>query len=121
MVQQVKQQITKAFENFNKKDGLNMQEMRVKMEVNNGELKYFLLNKTELVRVTSLNEMVGNMYAMIAKGKLTDSVKKTISENSVNEATANVRLYLLPDNSPSAYLFDGGKPIVQVDIDKLIN
>lgn len=121
MIQQVKAQITKAFVNFSKKDGLPMQEMRVRLTIFNEKLNYYLLHNKEEVRKTDLTEMVGFTYALLAEGKLTDSVKKTIIENNVNESTANVRLYLLKDDSPAAYLFDAGKPIKQIDIDKLIN
>lgn len=120
MIEQVKSSITKAFKHFNTKDGIEMKHIRVKIVKSNGALDYTLMNKTEIVRKTNLTEMVGAMNSLLAKNKLYSSVKSLIEENGLNESVANVRLYPLPDNSPSAYLYENGKPLMPIDIEKLI-
>jgi hypothetical protein len=121
MVEQVKSSITKAFKHFNTKDGIEMNNIRVKIVKSNGELHYTLMNKTENVRTTTLTEMVGAMHSLLAKNQLHSSVERLIKESGLNESEANVRLYPLPDNSPSAYLYENGKPLKPIEIEKLIN
>jgi len=121
MVEKVKSRITKAFMHFNIKDGIEMGDIRVKIIKQNGALDFTLMNKTEIVRETSLKEMVGAMTSMLVSSHLQDSVTKVIQENGLDERVANVRLYPLPDNSPSAYLYREGKPFRKIEIEKLIN
>lgn len=120
MIEQVKSSITKAFKHFNTKDGIEMNKIRIKIVKSNGALDFTLMNKTEIVRKTSLTEMVGAMTSLLATNQLHSSIKSLIEENGLNENIANVRLYPLPDNSPSAYLYENGKPLKPIDIEKLI-
>jgi len=121
MVEQVKASMTKAFEHFSVKDGIIMKDVRVKITKKGGSLDFDLMNKTEIVRKTSLKEMVGAMTAMLVQSHLTDSVAKTIRDNGLTEREANLRIYPLADNSPSTYLYREGKPFLKIDIEKLIN
>lgn len=121
MIEQVKTSITKAFEHFNKKDGVAMNDIRVRIVKTNGSLNYTLMNKTDDIRSTTLSEMVGAMTALLAQSSLHSSIERLIKENGLDESVANVRVYPLPDFSPSAYLYENGKPLKPIDIEKLIN
>ncbi|NRA13446.1 MAG: hypothetical protein HRT57_15990 [Crocinitomicaceae bacterium] len=121
MIEQVKSSITKAFERFNQKDGIAMKDIRIKIVKNNGALEYTLMNKIDVVRPTSLTEMIGAMNSVLAKSTLHSSMEKLIKENGLDERMANLRLYPLGDNSPSSYLYNQGQPLKQIDISTLIN
>jgi hypothetical protein len=121
MIEQVKSSITKAFEHFNQNDGIAMKDIRIKIVKNNGELEYALMSSTNVVRPTTLKEMIGAMNSMLVKSTLHSSMAKIIKDNGLDERMANLRLYPLGDNSPSSYLYNQGKPLKQIDIGTLIN
>jgi len=127
MVERVKLEITKAFSLFNKKDKIEMQDIRIKIVKNNGSLEYTLMqkdsetNSVRKIRPTTLAEMIGFMYAMVAESKLYGSIKEVLKENNLEETQAYVVLSPLADYSPSASLISNGRMIKKIEIEKLIN
>jgi len=120
MIEQVKTKLTAAFESFSKTDGIKVQDVRIRIIKNKDKLKYSLLNKSTFVRDTSLSEMFGGLIAMMAKSELQASMASIIDENNLDETVTNVKVYPLPDNSPSMYLYNEGKAVKQLNIEELL-
>ena len=121
MIEQVKSKMTEAFHHFNKKDGIRMDSIRIKIVKNDSLLGFTLMNKTDKVRDTDLSEMIGVMASMLAKGELYKSVEKLINENGLDEKEACVKIYPAENLSPLVHLFNNGKALKSVEIEKLLN
>ena len=121
MIEEIKSKITEAFEHFRDEDGIEMKNIRVKIEKQNGKLKFYLLDKTKVLRDTNLKEMLGFTTALMVQLPLYNAVKRTLETNGLDENNAHIRLFPLPDNSPSTFIFNDGKALKQVEIEELLN
>lgn len=124
MVEQVKEKITEAFHHFNKKDGIVISDIRIKMIVKiNGKVKYMLMNREGKVRDVEFDEVVnlGFMFQSMAKSKFDGAIKKVISENGLPQMSANVIILPNQDISPLVYLYNGASKVKDVEIGELIN
>lgn len=128
MIEQIKEKITGAFRYFKEKDGIEINNVRIKIVKNNGRLNYFLLNGVKKVRETDMVEMIKlnfleNLVVDLkdVELKIYNSMKEIIEENKLNENSASVVMYPAQNYSPCAYLYNNGKPLKQIDIEKLIN
>ena len=122
MVEKVKSKIKLAFLHFASKDGINMKDVRVRIVSDKDSMDFTLMNKSSLIRKTKLSEIIGNsMEALLVKPYLQKAIKKIVHENGVENQDWNIKIYPLPDNSPSAYLYCNGKAFKPINIDELIN
>ena len=121
MIETVKSEITKAFNKISVKHNIDILKLRVKITMFGNKLDYVILNKVEHIEETTLSGLIGFLGAIAAEGKLINSVQTVINENQLNKETANVRLYMADENTPSAYLYNHIKPVKQIDIATLLN
>lgn len=125
MVEQVKSRITEAFHNFSKKDGIQINNIRVKIVKTGSELDFELLNKKQYVRKTDLNEIVGSMtmlmFGAAIKKQLFESVDGLINENELSAEGASFKIYPDNDYSPLVHLFNNKKSYKSIKIENLLN
>lgn len=121
MVEMVKNEITNAFKKISEEHSLNMQNIRVKIVKNGNDLVYTIHNQKEFMANTTLSNMMGSYIALAASFKLKTAIKKIILENKLTDDNSCIKLYLLPDNTPSAYLYENNNPIKHIDIATLLN
>lgn len=125
MIEQVKSKITDAFQHFNKKYGIPMNDVRIKITKSNGSLNFVVMNKKADLAATDLKEIVGSATMLLAgnaiRTSLHRSVEQVINESGLSEESANIRFHPASDYSPKAHLFDGGKAIKNIEIEKLLN
>ena len=123
MIEQVKEKMTEAFHHFNKKDGVNINDVRIKAIVGwGGKVSYALMNRDEKVRSVEFNEVVnlGMLFQSMAKNKFDAAINKVISENKLPQMSASVIILPAQDISPLVHLYNGGVKIKDVEIENLI-
>lgn len=125
MEEQVRTKMTEAFHLFKDKDGIQMKNIRVKIMKSGSSLNLMLMNKTEDVRPTNLDEVIGSMamlmYGTKIRNTFYNSVSRIINENGLNEKSANIRVYPSDNGSPLVHLFVGNKSLKSLNINELIN
>jgi len=124
MVEQVKAKMIEAFHHFNKKDGIEIKNIKIKITSQFGKISYFLLKGNEQVRKTEFDEMISGLNFLIkgmAKSEFEGSVNKVIAEGGVPQNSANI--IISPDNNhnPLVYLFNNNQEVKLIELEKLLN
>lgn len=123
MVEEVKSKITEAFHHFNKKDGIDMNKIKVKIVSQFGVLAYSLMNGDVKVRKTEFDEMIniGFLFQGMAKTKMQNSVNNIINDNGLSQSSASIIIFPNNDNSPIVHLYKDGEMFKEIEIENLIN
>lgn len=78
MIEKIKKEIKTAFEKINQNREINLNKIRVKININHetNKLNYEIYDGTTFHSSTKLSELISSIYAIMAEGKLKDAVEK---------------------------------------------
>ena len=86
MIEKIKNEIKSAFEKIERNREIPLNKIRVKININpeNNKLNYEIFEEKTLHSKTDLAELIGSIYAMLAEGKLKETIKNVTTPEKPN-------------------------------------
>lgn len=124
--EQAKSIMKSALLSTSKGKKIELKDLRIKMILTDdlGDTKCYALNKTEVVEELSWSNVLG-LKAIAFKRSIVTGISSRLHElaeqNGISKREINARIYAKdPNGTAGLYLYDGAKPLKQLDINDLI-
>ena len=108
-----------ALNSISKKDKISLKELRIKMELNDGQdsVNCSILNGKDYVSDLSWARILG--IKVVFSSIIIETIKKSLirisTENEVDSAEINARVYAVDENgTPNIYIYNGKKPLKKI-------
>jgi len=114
-----------ALTSISKKDKISLQELRIKMELNDSKnsVECSILQGKELVGNLSWARILGMkvVFANIIIDKIKTSLFKLSEENQIELSDINARVYAIDENgTPNIYIYNGKKPLKKIGLSEIL-
>lgn len=124
--EQAKSIMKSALLSVSKDTKVDLKDLRIKMKLTDdlGSTECFSMNKTSIISELSWSKILG-IKAIAFKRSIVTGISSRLHElaeqNGISKHDVNARLYALdPNGVAGLYLYDGTKPLKQIDINDLI-
>jgi len=114
-----------ALNSISKKDKISLKELRIKMELNDGQdsVNCSILNGKDYVsdlswaRILGLKVVFANMIIEVIK----KSLIRISTENEVDSAEINARVYAVDEKgTPNIYIYNGKKALKKIELSEIL-
>jgi len=114
-----------ALTSISKKDKISLQELRIKMELNNEQnsVNCSILKGKEYVSDLSWSRILGMkvVFANIIIETIKKSLLRLAQENEVNPIEINARVYAIDEKgTPNIYLYNGKKALNKINLSEIL-
>ena len=114
-----------ALTSISKKDKISLQELRIKMELNESQnsVNCFVLKGKEYVSDLSWTRILGMkvVFSSIIIETIKNMLFRLSKENDVEPKEINARIYAIDEiGNPNIYIYNGKKPLKKIDCSELI-
>jgi hypothetical protein len=114
-----------ALTSISKKDKISLQELRIKMELNNEQnsVNCSILKGKEYVSDLSWARILGMkvVFANIIIDSIKNSLIRLSNENQVESKEINARIYAIDENGkPNVYIYNGKKALKKIEISEFL-
>ena len=114
-----------ALTSISKKDKISLQELRIKMELNNEQnsVNCSVLQGKEYLSDLSWSRILGMkvIFATIIIETIKKSLLRLAQENEVNPIEINARVYAIDENgTPNIYLYNGKKALNKINLSEIL-
>jgi hypothetical protein len=114
-----------ALTSISKKDKISLQELRIKMELNNEQnsVNCSVLQGKEYVSDLSWARILGMkvVFANIIIDSIKNSLIRLSNENQVESKEINARIYAIDENGkPNVYIYNGKKALKKIEISEFL-
>jgi hypothetical protein len=114
-----------ALTSISKKDNISLQELRIKMELNNqhDSVNCSLLQGKEYVRDLSWARLLGMkiIFSSVIIESIKNSLLRLSDENQIELNEINARIYAIDENGkPNIYIYNGKKALKKIDLAEFI-
>lgn len=114
-----------ALTSISKKDKISLQELRIKMELNNEQnsVNCSVLQGKEYVSDLSWSRILGMkvIFATIIIETIKKSLLRLAQENEVNPIEINARVYAIDEKgTPNIYLYNGKKALNKINLSEIL-
>jgi hypothetical protein len=114
-----------ALTSISKKDKISLQELRIKMELNNEQnsVNCSVLQGKEYVSDLSWSRILGMkvVFANIIIETIKKSLLRLAQENEVNPVEINARVYAIDEKgTPNIYLYNGKKALNKINLSEIL-
>lgn len=114
-----------ALTSISKKDKISLQELRIKMELNNEQnsVNCSILQGKEYVSDLSWARILGMkvVFANIIIDSIKNSLIRLSNENQVESKEINARIYAIDENGkPNVYIYNGKKALKKIEISEFL-
>jgi len=114
-----------ALNSISKKDKISLKELRIKMELNDGQdsVNCSILNGKDYVSDLSWARILG--IKVVFSSIIIETIKKSLirisTENEVDSAEINARVYAVDENgTPNIYIYNGKKPLKKIELSEIL-
>ena len=114
-----------ALNSISKKDKISLKELRIKMELNDGQdsVNCSILNGKDYVSDLSWARILG--LKVVFSSIIIETIKKSLirisTENEVDSAEINARVYAVDENgTPNIYIYNGKKPLKKIELSEIL-
>jgi hypothetical protein len=114
-----------ALTSISKKDKISLQELRIKMELNNEQnsVNCSILQGKEYVSDLSWARILGMkvVFANIIIDSIKNSLIRLSNENQLESKEINARIYAIDENGkPNVYIYNGKKALKKIEISEFL-
>ena len=114
-----------ALTSISKKDKISLQELRIKMELNNEQnsVNCSVLQGKEYLSDLSWSRILGMkvIFATIIIETIKKSLLRLAQENEVNPIEINARVYAIDEKgTPNIYLYNGKKALNKINLSEIL-
>ena len=114
-----------ALTSISKKDKISLQELRIKMELNDSKnsVECSILQGKEIVSDLSWSRILGLkvVFANVIIDKIKSSLFKLSEENKIELSEINARVYAIDENvTPNIYIYNGKKPLKKIELSEIL-
>ena len=114
-----------ALTSISKKDKISLQELRIKMELNDSKnsVECCILQGKEIVSDLSWSRILGLkvVFANVIIDKIKSSLFKLSEENKIELSEINARVYAIDENgTPNIYIYNGKKPLKKIELSEIL-
>jgi hypothetical protein len=114
-----------ALNSISKKDKISLKELRIKMELNDGQdsVNCSILNGKDYVSDLSWARILG--IKVVFSSIIIETIKKSLirisTENEVDSAEINARVYAVDENgTPNIYIYNGKKALKKIELSEIL-
>ena len=114
-----------ALNSISKKDKISLKELRIKMELNDGQdsVNCSILNGKDYVSDLSWARILG--IKVVFSSIIIETIKKSLirisTENEVDSAEINARVYAVDENgTPNIYIYNGKKLLKKIELSEIL-
>jgi hypothetical protein len=114
-----------ALNSISKKDKISLKELRIKMELNDGQdsVNCSILNGKDYVSDLSWARILG--IKVVFSSIIIETIKKSLirisTENEVDSAEINARVYAVDEKgTPNIYIYNGKKPLKKIELSEIL-
>ena len=114
-----------ALNSISKKDKISLKELRIKMELNDGQdsVNCSILNGKDYVSDLSWARILG--IKVVFSSIIIETIKKSLirisTENEVDSAEINARVYAVDENgTPNIYIYNGKKSLKKIELSEIL-
>lgn len=114
-----------ALISVSKKDKISLQELRIKMELNNEQdsVVCSILKGKEFVSDLTWARILGMkvVFASVVINTIKNMLLKLSQENEVESSEINARIYAIDASAnPNIYIYNGKKPLKKIDASDIL-
>jgi hypothetical protein len=114
-----------ALTSISKKDKISLQELRIKMELNNEQnsVNCFVLQGKEYVSDLSWARILGMkvIFANIIIESIKNSLLRLSNEHQLESKQVNARIYAIDEKGkPNVYIYNGKKALKKIEISEFL-
>ena len=114
-----------ALTSISKKDKISLQELRIKMELNNEQnsVNCSFLQGKEYVSDLSWARILGMkvVFSNIIIESIKNSLFRLSNENQIELGEINARIYAIDEKgTPNIYIYNGKKPLKKIEISEFL-
>ena len=114
-----------ALTSISKKDKISLQELRIKMELNNEQnsVNCFVLQGKEYVSDLSWARILGMkvIFANIIIESIKNSLLRLSNEHQLESKEVNARIYAIDEKGkPNVYIYNGKKALKKIEISEFL-
>ena len=114
-----------ALTSISKKDKISLQELRIKMELNNEQnsVNCFVLQGKEYVSDLSWARILGIkvFFSNIIIDRIKNMIIELSKENDIEPIEINARIYSIDEKgTPNIYIYNGKKPLKKIEISEFL-
>jgi hypothetical protein len=114
-----------ALTSISKKDKISLQELRIKMELNNEQnsVNCSVLQGKEFVSDLSWARILGMkvVFANIIIDSIKNSLIRISNESEIESREINARIYAIDENGkPNIYIYNGKKALKKIEISEFL-
>jgi hypothetical protein len=114
-----------ALTSISKKDKISLQELRIKMELNNEQnsVNCSVLQGKEFVSDLSWARILGMkvVFANIIIDSIKNSLIRISNESEIESKEINARIYAIDENGkPNIYIYNGKKALKKIEISEFL-
>lgn len=114
-----------ALNSISKKDKISLKELRIKMELNDGQdsVNCSILNGKDYFSNLSWARILG--IKVVFSSIIIETIKKSLirisTENEVDYAEINARVYAVDEKgTPNIYIYNGKKPLKKIELSEIL-
>ena len=114
-----------ALTSISKKDKISLQELRIKMELNDSKnsVDCSVLKGTEYVSDLTWTRILGMkvVFANVVIETIKNSLLRISVENEIDSQEINARVYAIDEKgTPNIYIYNGKKPHRKIDLGEIL-
>jgi hypothetical protein len=114
-----------ALVSISKKDKISLQELRIKMQLNDGKnsVECCVLKGKEFISDLSWARILGikAVFSSVVINSIKNMLLKLSDENQIESSEINARVYAIDENgNPNIYVYNGKKPLKKVEISEIL-
>jgi hypothetical protein len=114
-----------ALLSISKKDKISLKDLRIKMQLNEGQnsVNCSILQGKEYVSDLSWARILGMkvIFANVVIDTIKNSLLRLSSENEIESNDINARIYAIDENgNPNIYIYNSKKPIKKIELSEIL-
>lgn len=114
-----------ALTSISKKDKISLQELRIKMKLNDNKdsVECSILQGKEFVNDVSWARILGMkvVFSNIVIENIKNSLLKISKENEIEPSEINARIYAVDEvGTPNIYVYNGKKPLKRIELSEIL-
>ena len=114
-----------ALLSISKKDKISLKDLRIKMELNEGQnsVNCSILQGKEYVSDLSWARILGMkvVFANIVIDTIKNSLLRLSNENEIEPNDINARIYAIDENgNPNIYIYNSKKPLKKIELSEIL-
>jgi hypothetical protein len=114
-----------ALLSISKKDKISLKDLRIKMELNEGQnsVNCSILQGKEYVSDLSWARILGMkvIFANVVIDTIKNSLLRLSSENEIESNDINARIYAIDENgNPNIYIYNSKKPLKKIELSEIL-